>query len=320
MIENPYPDHLHQWSHSLGRKCVMLLFLPALCFGQEYVDLVKLNYSETFYNKFKDAEGNTNIEAFDAKFTIPIPINEKHAFVTGADFVYNNLQLFPYAERSSLYSTTLKLGMASSWNHKWSTTVVLLPKLASDYKQILDDDLYIGGLAMLKYGKKKNFLYRIGIYGSQEAFGFFTTPIVGFYYLSPNSRFEMDMSLPITADVNYNLGIATLGIDYSGISRSFKIHPYDSPILYADVSSMEFSGYVQFNIVKNRILCRSKLGYSNNKFDVYRENDRIDLGISAFEIGGDRHQLNPSLKGSLFFKFEMLYRFQIPISDPTEKR
>ena len=319
MTKNSYSYNLIRRIQNLRRNLLILFFLPAFCFGQEYVDIVKINYSETLKNEFKGVEGNTNVKAFEVKFTLPIPINERHAFITGADFVNNNLQFFPYAERTSLYSTTLKLGIASSWNEKWGTTVVLLPKLASDYKQISGDDLYLGGLALLKYGKKKNLLYRVGIYGSQEAFGFFTTPILGFYYLSPNNKFEMDMSLPITADVNYNFGIATLGMDYSGISRSFKVHYTDSPTLYADVSAVELSGYLQFNIVKDQILLRSKLGYSNNDFEVYQENDQIDLGLSAFDIGDDRDQLNPSLKGSLFFKFEMLYRFHIQKPNPSDK-
>lgn len=299
---------------------LIFFFIPIFCIGQEYVDLFRMNYGETIKNEFKEVGGSTSIKAFEAKVTLPIPVNSDHALITGADFVYNNLQFFPWAQHTDLFSTTLKLGLASNWTDKWSTTLVVLPKVASDYKHISEDDFYLGGLALVKFKKKENLLYRFGFYGSQEAFGFFTTPILGIYYLSPNNKFEMDMSLPITADVNYKLGIATIGMDYSGISRSFKVHYHNSPTLYADVSSVEFAGYLQFNIVKNRILLRSKLGYSNNDFEVYRENDQIDLGISAFNIGDDRDQLNPSLAGSVFFRFEMLYRFHLSKPSPSENQ
>ena len=112
-------------------------------------------------------------------FTLPVVLNDKNAFVTGASFSHNNLQLFPNSQYSSLYSTTLKLGLASTFNEKWSTTLVLLPKIASDYNNISGDDFYMGGFALLKLKKKENLIYRFGVYATSEAFGFFTTPILG---------------------------------------------------------------------------------------------------------------------------------------------
>ncbi len=146
---------------------------------------------------------------------------------------------------------------------------------------------------------------------TQEAFGFFTTPILGWYYLSPNKRFEMDMSLPISADVSYKLGITTIGVDYFGIGRSYNVHYQNAPTLYADLSSLEFASYLQFNTLEESVLLRAKLGYSSNNYEVYTEGDKIDLGVSAFSFGDDRTQLNPSLIGGVFLKFEAIYRFHI---------
>jgi len=239
--------------------------------------------------------------------------------ITGADFSRNNLQLFPEAEYTSLYSTNLKLGMASTWSDKWSTTIVLLPKIASDYKNISGDDFYLGGFALLKLKKNENLKYRFGIYASQEAFGLFTTPILGWYYLSPNKRFEMDMSLPISADVSYKLGITTVGMDYFGIGRSYKVHYENLPTLYADLSSLEFAGYLQFNTLEESVLLRAKLGYSSNNYEMYAEGEKMDLGVSAFSFGDDRTQLNPSLNGGIFFKLEAIYRFHIKKKSEVEE-
>lgn len=255
----------------------------------------------------------------DVGFTFPVVLNENHALITGADFSRNNLQLFPEAEYTSLYSTNLKLGMASTWSDKWSTTIVLLPKIASDYKNISGDDFYLGGFALLKLKKNENLKYRFGIYASQEAFGLFTTPILGWYYLSPNKRFEMDMSLPISADVSYKLGITTVGMDYFGIGRSYKVHYENLPTLYADLSSLEFAGYLQFNTLEESVLLRAKLGYSSNNYEMYAEGEKMDLGVSAFSFGDDRTQLNPSLNGGIFFKLEAIYRFHIKKKSEVEE-
>ncbi|MAP80319.1 MAG: hypothetical protein CL526_04430 [Aequorivita sp.] len=279
--------------------------------AQEYVDLFRIGYSQTLKNNFENTNASTNVESFDIGFTFPVVLNKNHALITGADFSLNSLQLFPTAEITNLYSTNLKLGLASTWSKKWSSTLVLLPKIASDYKNISNDDFYLGGFALLKYKRNDNLKYRFGLYGSQEAFGLFTTPIIGWYYLSPNKRFEMDLSLPISADVSYKLGTITIGIDYFGIGRSYNVNSKNTSKMYADLSSLEFASYVQFNTFNESLLLRAKAGYSSNNYEMYAENDEIDLGISAFTFGDNRTQLNPNLQGSIFLKVEAIYRFHI---------
>ena len=295
----------------MKRFLIITFFLPLLTSAQEYVDLFRINYGQTFDSDFEGTDSNTKVTYFEAGFTIPIVLNENHAFVTGIDFSLNNLQLFPETDLSNLFSTTLKLGMASTWSEKWSTTIVLLPKIASDYKSISGDDLYIGGIALVKMKKNENFKYRFGIYASQEAFGLFTTPILGWYYLSPNKGFEMDMSLPIAADISYNFGSLAIGMDYFGIGRSFNIHYENNPTLYAAVSSLEFAGYLQSDILEKSILLRAKIGYTTNDYEMYAEGEKIDLGISAFRFGDNREQLNPTIQGGVFIRLEAIYRFHI---------
>jgi hypothetical protein len=295
----------------LKKLLFLTLLLPLFVSSQEYVDLFRIGYGQTFNNNFEGTNSSTLVKSFEVGLTFPVVLNENHALITGADFSRNNLQLFPEAEFTSLYSTNLKLGMASNWSEKWSTTIVLLPKIASDYKNISGSDFFLGGFALLKYKKNENLKYRFGVYASQEAFGLFTTPIIGWYYLSPNKRFEMDMSLPISADVSYKLGTTTIGVDYFGIGRSYNVHFENAPTLYADLSSLEFASYLQFNVMEESVLLRAKLGYSSNNYEVYAEGEKMDLGISAFSFGNDRTQLNPSLNGGVFLKFEAIYRFYI---------
>ncbi|MCG2429831.1 DUF6268 family outer membrane beta-barrel protein [Aequorivita xiaoshiensis] len=294
------------------KKLLLLVFLfPFSASAQEYVDLFRMGYGQTLNNNFKDTDSDTNVEFFDVGFTFPLVLNANHALIIGADFSFNKVQLFPESEFSNLYSTNLKVGMASTWSEKWSTTIVLLPKLSSDYHDISSDDFFLGAFALLKLKKNENLIYRFGFYGSQEAFGLFTTPILGWYYLSPNKRFEMDMSLPITADVSYKLGATTVGIDYFGIGRSYNVQYENDKTLYADLSSLEFASYLQFNALQESVLLRAKVGYSTNKYEMYNDGEKIDLGLSAFSFGDNRIQLNPTLSGGVFLKLEAIYRFHI---------
>ena len=289
-----------------------LLLFPSLVVAQDYVNLFKIGFGKTFDNSFENTSENTELTTFDANLTYPLVLNDKNTFITGAAFNYSNLQLFPNAAYTSLYSSTLKIGLASTFNEKWSSTIVLLPKIASDYKNISGTDFYFGGYAVLKLKKKENLIYRFGFYASSEAFGIFSTPIIGWYYLSPNKRFEMDISLPIAADINYKLGFGTVGVDYYGIGRSYNLNQETLPQQYVDQSSLDFLGYFQFNTLKNTVLLRVKAGYSTSNYEVYEVGDKIDFGLSAFSFGDNRTQLNPDISGGLLFKLEAVYRFNIP--------
>ncbi len=119
------------------------------------------------------------------------------------------------------------------------------------------------------------------------------------------------MSLPIAADINYKLSFATVGVDYYGIGRSYKLNQGTLPKQYVDQSSLEFLGYFQFNTLKNTVLLRVKAGYSTSNYEVYEVGDKIDFGLSAFSFGDNRTQLNPDISGGLLLKLEAIYRFNI---------
>ncbi|MEO6346764.1 MAG: DUF6268 family outer membrane beta-barrel protein [Aquaticitalea sp.] len=293
------------------RAYFFVIFLTSyFCNAQDYVDILRLGYGNTFNNTFEGTNSSTDIGTFEADITFPIVLNEKNALITGAIYSKNRLQLFPEGENINLKRTVLKIGLATTFSEKYSSTIVLLPKITSDYINVSHNDFYFGGLAILKYKKNENLKYKFGLYASQEAYGLFTTPIIGWYYLSPNKKFEMDMTLPIAADVNYKFGKLSVGMDYFGIGGSYKLHQEPLKNKYVAVGTLNFAGYLQYEILKD-ILLRGKLGYSTSKYDVYSNGDKIDLGLAAFNFGDDRTQLNPNINGSPYFKFELIYRFNI---------
>lgn len=294
------------------KKLLLLLLLSSVVSAQNYVDILKVNYGETFKNEFKDHSSDTDIKSFEAEFTLPIPVNESHAIITGVDYFNDELQLYPNADYTRLHNTTLKLGLASQWNEKWSSTIVLLPKLASDYKDISGKDFYMGALASFAMKKNENLSYRFGAYGSTEAYGLYATPIVGLKYLSPNEKLEMDLSLPIKGLVTYDLDQFTLGFDYFGSSRSFRVHQKDDADQYAELSALRFALFAQKNIWKDNVLLRGKLGYATNEYDLYSLDDKIDAKITTYYLGDHRTQLNPEIQGGIFFKVELIYRFHLP--------
>lgn len=289
---------------------IFFLITPIFSLAQEHVDILKIGYSHTFDAKFDGTSESTDVKGFEAGVTYPIVLNDNYALITGVNFTTLNLKLAPNFSHTTLNSTLLKIGLSSIHSEKWSSTIIFLPKMASDYKNITSDDFYYGGYAVAKLKKRDNLIYRFGAYGSTEAFGFFATPILGLYYKSPNNRFEIDASLPIVADVNYSLGAVTVGFDYFGIGRSFNISQDEFSHLYVDQRPLEFASYLQYGILDNSILLRAKVGYTSNTHEVYEQGDKLDFRLSVFNFGDDRTQLNPDINGSVFVKFEAIYRIQ----------
>ena len=297
-----------------------LLFFPLPLLAQEYVDILKIGYSNTSEAKFKDTNQSTSINSYNAVVTIPIKLNSKHAFLTGIDLSSQNLWLSPeYNQSTTLYNTLLKVGLATTYTEKWSSTFVLLPKMASDYKTISGADFNFGVYAIAKLKKSEYFKFRFGLYASTELFGVFATPIIGAYYLSPNKHFEIDASLPITAAVNYHFESVTVGFDYFAIGRSYNISQETSTPVYVDQRPIEASTYIQFGLAENSILLRTKVGFSSNTNEVYKQGDQLNYRVSAFSFGDNRTQLNPDILGSIFLKFEAIYRIHFKKNNAASK-
>ncbi|MEZ7497749.1 hypothetical protein QO200_03255 [Flavobacterium sp. Arc3] len=172
--------------------------------------------------------------------------------------------------------------------------------------------IFMGGIAVWTYKKRKNFNYKFGLYTGNEAFGFYITPLLGIYYISPDSRFEISALLPGLFDMNFGVSSKTrLGIDYKGNSETFKIKNDNALTAYSENNSLEFSSYVQNNSLDKNLLLRLKIGHSTNSYDLYAVNDKIDLSITPFKFGNHRTKLNSELDYSPFLKVEAIYRFPI---------
>jgi hypothetical protein len=300
--------------------------LPVLAISQDFIDLLKISRSSTFSNRFEGYEEKTEVNSMDIDLTLPIVLDDKNIIVTGVTYSKNNLELYPssfYEDSNNvsvpgftghipLYTTILKIGYSTNFSERLSGAFIAFPKLASDYSTITSDDLYLGGIALFKYKKKENLFYRFGLYAMGQSFGLVVTPILGLYYKSPNQNFEMDIMLPGTIDINHVTGKNTkVGFDYVGIGRSFDIHKTVNPELYVDYGALELTGYFQYGFFENSVLLRTKIGYETSNFRVYEKGDTVDLRVLAFNFGDDRNQINPTIRGGLFGKFEIVYRFKI---------
>ena len=277
--------------------------------AQNYVDLARFHYSNTPQNNFDSIGGATQVEDFGLDVTLPIQLNDSNAILTGFTLDQITTQYHPLEPYKTVSSINLKVGFNKKHSSKWSGTYLLLPKLASDFKNITKKDFQFGALALMKYHKKENLNYSAGLYYNSELFGPFIVPLLGLYYKSKNEKFEANLTLPIWADVNYQLNkFMKVGANFAAFVRSYHL---GEDAKYLVKKSNDVFGYLQFNLTKS-ILLQTKTGYTiGRSYKVYNDNDIVDFGFSAFRFGDERTVLNPTFKDGLVFKMRLIYRFHI---------
>ncbi|AEV32704.1 hypothetical protein Oweho_1716 [Owenweeksia hongkongensis DSM 17368] len=294
---------------------LIFLVLCSVCSAQDYVDLAKFFYANTPANQFDSTTAETRVQEYGMDVTLPVELKNGNAFLTGFYAESISTKVNPAEPNlTSVYSTMLKLGMNIKHSEKWSGTYLLLPKLASDFKSIDANDFQLGAIALLKYEKRKNLNYKVGLYYNSELFGPFFVPILGLYYLSPNEKLEINASLPISADINYKiLERVRTGVSFASFVRTYYLNePFQgNPDNYLTKSTNEVYGYLQFDLGKSIIL-QTKVGYSiGRNYRVYDRDDNITWGLSAFKFGDNRKQLNPDFKDGLVYRARLIYRFHL---------
>jgi hypothetical protein len=286
-----------------------VFFLSNFCFAQNYVDLAKFYYGSTPTNIFDSIGGNTTVEEFGVDLTTPIKLNDNNVFVTGVMLEQIKVKLHPLTNPQTISTINLKVGFNKIHSEKLSGTYMILPKLSSDFKSLSSKDFQLGALILMKFKKNEDLKYNGGIYYNQELFGPFFVPLLGLYYKSPNKKFETNITLPIWADINYQLANwLNIGSNFNAGVRSYNLSENNA---YVVKKTNEIFGYLQFNINKS-ILIQTKAGYTiGRSYRTYNTNDKTDVGISAFRFGDNRTVLNPDFNDGAIFRVRLLYRFHI---------
>lgn len=304
----------HQKNNAMKKYLALnaLLFLSAHLFGQNYVDIVKLYGSTTPVNHFEKSKEGTRLKELGLDLTLPVVINPSDAALAGVIYERIQVELFESGTAQTISSIAIKIGLSKKHSEKWSGTYILLPKTASDFNRFTGKDFQFGGIALMKYTKREDLNYKLGVYYNSELFGPFVVPLVGLYRLSTNKKIEVNLTLPFLADINYKLHNRwNVGINFSGQIRSYHLSITNSNSIggYVVKSTNELSSYLKFNLSRG-LSIQTRIGYSlGRSYRVYDEADKIKFGSVLLKVGDDRYQLNTDFSDGLVFQTILLYRF-----------
>jgi len=297
------------------KKCnfiISLLFLAGSAYGQKYVDIARFHYSNSAENYFASSDSSTRIKELGLDFTFPGLINTSDAILTGLIYERMQTKLFESEPEETFSVIGLRAGISKKHSENWSGTYILIPKLASDFESISAKDFQIGVIALMKYTKREDLNYKVGVYYNSELFGPLIVPLFGLYHLSSNKKLETNLTLPFLADVNYKLHERlNIGVNFFGQVRSY--HLYELPERgkngYVVKASNDLSTYLKFNL-NRQLSIQTRLGYSiGRSYRVYDESDKITVGSILIKIGDDRQQLNTDFSDGFVFQVSALYRF-----------
>lgn len=288
----------------------LVLLISLYSQSQDYVDIVKLTSNNTnlgnIDNDFKTSVNNLNFEVY-----YPNVINEKLVLLTGITAENTTLNISELSDRSNLTMTRLNLGVKYKHSEKWSGTYMILPKIASDFKNIGSNDFQFGGLAILDYQANENFKYKFGIYTSSENFGTTLTPIIGLWHRSKNEKLYINATLPVRMDINYALTSKfSLGSDFLTSVKAYNLS--DDSLRYVQEESIRFAMYASFGLLDNSLLLRAKVGFDTTDYGLYNSNETVGVQVLTVPLSGDnRTRLNSEFDSGIFFGGDIIYRFDI---------
>lgn len=279
-------------------------------FGQQYIDLLRVEYSSGNGNDFKSGPGSSDVHEWMADATVPVVLSSKSTFLTG--FLYEHINVSLYADQPAVSVSTLnlKLGLNQTYSDQWSASYLLLPKVSSDLKQYKGDDFQIGVAALWKYTKSKNLNFKFGALYNSDRFGPFFTPLLGLYY--QHEKWEINALIPRSADINYHLTRSLrLGLRFNGSIKSFNLNEaFHGIAQYVSTVNTEIGAYLGWAL--GRINLIGGLGYTlGRNYRTYAQDDQIDLAISVIKLGDNRTQLNSDFKDGPVFRLAAVYRLAL---------
>lgn len=296
-------------------KLIGLLYMSIFTLAQNFVDVLHTEYTTAPQNTFENSDSTSDLHKININLTAPLKLKNGNAIITGLVYDRVDTRLWEFKENMPVSSFILKLGMNIKHSDKWSTTFLLLPKLASRFKDnISGQDFQFGALGLVKMKKSDNLAYKFGAYMNGDQFGPFLVPLFGLYY--KKNKWEVDAVIPSYTKINYSLATKlVVGVNWRATVKSYNVNgpTIELPArvkrpLYMHHLSNEVAAHLGYEPIKGVIL-RAMAGVSlGRSFSVYDNEDKIDFGLSLFRFGDDRVPLNTSLEDGLFYRAEIAYR------------
>jgi len=292
----------------MKRNVFWSILLTVLCAkatqAQPFVDVATVRY-QSFSSEYKNPTfGRNKTDLYSVQLLLPKSLKSGNTILfriaaenIHSEIVSNN----SYASQVSSFSLAFGCQWLSS-NQLWKTTVLGIPKLASDFKdEIAPRDWQYGALAITKYQLNPKVQLKAGFYYNREAFGNFFIPLFGVDWKA-SERLNFYGILPSNYTIEYQFlpkkGYA--GVAFTAPTRSFHLSKsqQEDYVRMDEVTAKFFANYELWN----HVVILGEVGYSLGKSPL------------QYATGTDRlSQQNPiytPLKRYPIFEIGLAYRIR----------
>lgn len=235
--------------------------------AQPFVDVASVTY-QTFSSEYKNPTfGNNKTDLYSVNLLLPKPLKSGNTilFRIASENIHSEIvSTNSYASQVSSFSLAFGYQWSSS-KQLWKTTVMGIPKLASDFKDaIVPKDWQYGALAITKYQLNAKIQLKAGLYYNREAFGNFFIPLLGIDWKA-SERLNFYGILPSNYTIEYQIfskkGFA--GVAFTAPTRSFHLSKsqQEDYVRMDEVTGKFFANYE----VWNHVVIIGEVGYSLGK-------------------------------------------------------
>lgn len=246
---------------------LLIIIVANKLFSQPFVDVVGFNY-QTFSSTYKSNTAIKNkTDDYFLNLFVPKEFKNGNTLLIRLNSELLSSTITPDSSYTSkLYSVSLPLGMQFiSKTKKWKTVVIVLPKMASDFKDAMDHkDFQLGGVVMTNYQHSETFKVKVGLYYNREAFGNFFMPVIGVDW-KVSDRLNLYGNMPNAYRVEYALKKNKLygGLGFRSLTRSFRLSKSDNND-YVRYNEIQLKLFIDYFIYR-KVLVFAEIGYSLGK-------------------------------------------------------
>lgn len=206
----------------------LLLFMVFMqSHAQPYTDIAVFS-TQQLQTKYSNTSNKNNTINYFAGLLLPFKFDSSNTVIVrlNGEQLSTKNNAVPYV-KGNLYALTLGLGMQHYFNKKCSAVLLLMPKIASDFSEKLNQyDHQYGGSLLVQYKFGKNFRAKAGLFYNREPFGNFFVPLFGIdWQISP--RWMLYGTFPLINRLEFKINDHFYtGVGARIYGRSYRLNSY----------------------------------------------------------------------------------------------
>lgn len=292
------------FKYSFPGILALILCFPCLSFSQPFIDIINLRYqSFTPVNYIASENRQMSINQPTGSINLPVPLKSMDVLITG--ITYDKLRFTANnTDQRNLYSLLIQAGYLKTWNGKWKTLFLALPRLNSDQLVLTKDALQPGGVLLFTYVKSEYLKYKFGLYYNREFFGHYFIPLAGIEW-RPSPRINAFGVLPANMNIEYRVNkMLYTGFSWQSITSSYRMH--DSDMKYFVRNGDRFWGHNQVRMFINSYLTKNIVFFTEAGYTVFRKFEAYVAGREKTE-----HPVFAKTKNGTLLNAGIAYRIRL---------